>query len=220
MVLDNGRFITSELAKITQILDEHFRVALSANKIVLNAITDWIQNNKKLNQDDLAKVTSLEEKGDELKRAILKKLAAANSLMQREDLMRLVHYNDKQIDGAEIACYHLESIMGKWVPEGELKDKVIELAKLMMSIVKEQREAIRFLSINITESMKKADEICRIEKEIDITWRQIVGLLYPLDIPLEVILRFRDFINQLEELANFSEDAAIAIRGLSLTLNT
>jgi uncharacterized protein Yka (UPF0111/DUF47 family) len=110
--------------------------------------------------------------------------------------------------------------MEKWVPEGELKEKVAELAKLMMSIVTEQREAIRFLSINITESMKKADEICRIEKQIDITWREIVGLLYPLDIPLEVILRFRDFINQIEELANLSEDAAIAIRGLSLTLNT
>ena len=190
MVLDNGRFITSELARITRLLDEHFRVALSANKIVLNAITDWIDNNKQLTQDDLAKVTVLEEKGDELKRAILKTLADANSLMQREDLMRLVHYNDKQIDGAEIACYHLESIMGKWVPEGELKDKVVELAKLMISIVKEQREAIRFLSININESMKRAAEICRIEKEIDITWRQIVGLLYPLDIPLEVILRF------------------------------
>ena len=90
----------------------------------------------------------------------------------------------------------------------------------MLSIVTEQREAVRFLSINIEESMKKADEICRIEKEIDITWREIVGLLYPLNIPLEVILRFRDFINQIEELANLSEDAAIAIRGLSLTLNT
>ena len=212
--------MTSELAKITQILDEHFRVALSANKIVINAITDWIENNKTIAKDELAKITGFEEKGDELKRAILRTLADANSMMQREDLMRLVHYNDKQIDGAEIACYHLESIMDKWVPEGELREKVLELAELMLSIVTEQREAVRFLSINIEKSMKKADEICRIEKLIDITWREIVGLLYPLDIPLEVILRFRDFINQIEELANLSEDAAIAIRGLSLTLNT
>ena len=94
MVLDNGRFMTSELAKITQILDEHFRVALSANKIVLNAISDWIESNKNMEQAALAKITSLEEKGDDLKRAILKTLAGANSLMQREDLMRFVdlHY--------------------------------------------------------------------------------------------------------------------------------
>lgn len=220
MVLDNGRFMTSELAKITQILDEHFRVALSAHKIVLNAITVWIEEHKSISREELAKATSLEEKGDDLKRAILKTLADANSLMQREDLMRLVHYNDKQIDGAEIICYHLAAVMDKWVPDGELKEKVAEIVKLMTAIVTQQREAIRFLSINIEESMKKADEICRIEKQIDITWREIVGLLYPLDIPLEVILRFRDVINQLEELANFSEDAAIAIRGLSLTLNT
>jgi hypothetical protein len=40
-----------------------------------------------------------------------------------------------------------------------------------------------------------------------------------LQIPLAVLLRFRDFINMVEDMANFSEDAAIVIRSLSLTLN-
>jgi hypothetical protein len=45
-------------------------------------------------------------------------------------------------------------------------------------------------------------------------------LLYPLEMPVAVLLRFRDFIKVLEEMANFSEDAALVIRTLSLTLNT
>ena len=60
----------------------------------------------------------------------------------------------------------------------------------------------------------------RLEKEIDVLQRKIVTLLYPLKIDLAVLLRFRDFINTMEEIANLSEDAAITIRGLSLTLNT
>ena len=219
MVIENNRCMTSELANITQLLEEHFRIALSANKMVANAITEWLEESKSISNEDLAKITTLEEKGNDLKHALLNQLSKANALMQREDLLRLLHYNDKLVDGAEIAFYHLAAVTKAWVPEAELKDKVAELGKLLIAIVKEQREAVRFLSINIEESIQKADEICRIEKSIDILWRQIVALLYPLDIPLAVILRFRDFINQLEEIANISEDAAIAIRGLSLTLN-
>ena len=220
MVLDNGRFMSSELGNITQMLDEHFRVAVSANKIVVNSITDWLEGKKSIDKEELDKITALEEKGDALKNSILNELAKASSLMQREDLLKLVYYNDKAIDGAEIACYHLAAVVSQWTPDGELKEHIAQLGKLMSSQVTEQREAVRFLSINMDESKKRADQICKIEKEIDVVQRKIVTLLYPLDIPLAVTLRFRDFINMLEDMANFSEDAALVIRTLSLTLNT
>jgi uncharacterized protein Yka (UPF0111/DUF47 family) len=220
MVIDNHRYMSSELANITQMLEEHFRVALSAIKLVSTAIMEWIEDGKKLGTDDLERITALEEKGNDLKHGVLDVLSKASSLMQREDLFRLIHYNDKLIDGAEISCYHLQSIMKAWVPNGELKDKVSKLGQLILSIATEQREAVRFLSINIEESIKRSNEICRIEKEIDTLWREIVAVVYSLDIPISTILRFRDFINTLEEISNLSEDAAIAIRGLSLTLNT
>ncbi len=220
MVLDNGRFLTQELANVTQMLEEHFRVVLSANKIAANILTDWLDEHKTVSKKDLAKVTSLEEKGDELKRILMKKLADANSLMQREDLLRLVHYNDKLVDGAEIACYHLAAVMDSWVPKGVLKRKLHELGGLVLSIVTEQREAVRFLSINMETSMKKADEICRIEKQIDILQRDILQPLYTSEIGLAKILRLRDFVNVMEEIANLSEDAAITIRSLSLNLHT
>ncbi len=220
MVLDNGRFMSSELGNITQMLDEHFRVVVSANKIVVNAITDWLDGKKSIEAEELAKITDLEEKGDALKRTILNELAKASSLMQREDLLKLVFYNDKSVDGAEIACYHLAAVVSHWAPNGELKDNIKELGELMSSQLSAQREAVRFLSINMEESMKRADEICRLEKQIDVVQRKIVSLLYPLDIPTAVMLRFRDFINMLEDIANFSEDAALVIRTLSLTLNS
>jgi predicted phosphate transport protein (TIGR00153 family) len=220
MVLDNGRFMSSELGNITQMLEEHFRVAVSANKIVVNSISDWLEGTTSIEKEELDKITALEEKGDALKRTILNELAKASSLMQREDLLKLVHYNDKLIDGAEIAYYHLAAVVSQWTPVGELKEKIAQLGNLMSSQVTEQREAVRFLSINMEESMKRADQICKLEKEIDVIQRAILSILYPLDIPMAVTLRFRDFINMLEDMANFSEDAAIVIRTLSLTLNT
>jgi predicted phosphate transport protein (TIGR00153 family) len=219
MVLDNDRFMSSELGNITQMLDEHFRVAVSANKIVVNAITDWLDGKGSIDKEELDKITALEEKGDALKRTILNELAKANALMQREDLLKLVHYNDKSIDGAEIACYHLAAVVSEWTPEGELKEQIEQLGNLMSSQTSAQREAVRFLSINMKESMKRVDEICKLEKQIDVVQRMIQSLLYPLDIPIAVMLRFRDFINMLEDIANFSEDAALVIRTLSLTLN-
>ncbi|MHA1965040.1 MAG: DUF47 domain-containing protein [Candidatus Thorarchaeota archaeon] len=220
MVLDNNRFMSSELGNITQMLEEHFRVAVSANKIVVNSIIDWLEGKKSIEKKELDKITSLEEKGDALKRTILNELAKASSLMQREDLLKLVHYNDKLIDGAEIAFYHLAAVISHWTPDGELKKNIAKFGKLMSSQVTEQREAVRFLSINMEESKKRAEAICKIEKEIDVVQRMIVSLLYPLDIPIAVMLRFRDFINMLEDMANFSEDAALVIRTLSLTLNS
>ena len=219
MVLDNDRFLKSELSNITRMLEEHFRAALSASKMVSNAVIDWLDGKRSIAKEDLEKVTSYEEKGDDLKRTILNELAKAQTLMQREDLLRLVHYNDKLIDGAEICMFHLSAIIDAWTPEGELKEKIGELGELVFEEVTQQREAVRFLSINMEESMKRADSICALEKKIDILQRDIVTLLYPADIPVAILLRFRDFINMMEEIANIGEDAAITIRTLSLTLN-
>lgn len=219
MVLDNDRFLTAELSNITQMLEEHFRQALSASKMVASAVTDWLAGKGSITKEDLEKITSLEEKGDDLKRTILNELAKAQTLMQREDLLRLVHYNDKFADGAEWCLYHLAAIIDHWTPEGVLKEKIGELSELVIEEITQQREAVRFLSINMEESMKKADAICALEKKIDALQRDIVTLLYPADIPVAILLRFRDFINMMEEIANFGEDAAITIRTLSLTLN-
>lgn len=220
MVLDNGRYMSSELANITKMLDEHMRAAMSANKMIRTAMIDWLEEGKLIDSAELEKITKLEEKGDEIKRAILDELSKANSLMQREDLLRLVNYNDKLLDGAEIALYHLAAVVSAWSPDGGLKGKLDHFCKLFIDQITHLREAIRFLSLNIEESIKKADEICRLEKEIDIVQREIVSILYSLDVELPVLLRFRDFINMMEEISNFSEDAANTIRGLSLTLNT
>ncbi|MCF2137480.1 MAG: DUF47 family protein [Candidatus Thorarchaeota archaeon] len=220
MVLDNGRFLTSELANVTQMLDEHFRAAFSAAKMVSSAVLQWMENGEVLGEDDLSKVTHLEEKGNELKRAILSELARANTLLQREDLLRLVHYNDKLIDASEIACYHLAAFMGSWKPEGTLKEKIVELGEKYLEIVTHQRKAIRFLSLDMEKALAKTYEICNVEKTIDVLMRDIWALLYPMKLPIEIILRVRDFVNALEEGSNFAEDASNTIRGLSLTLNT
>jgi predicted phosphate transport protein (TIGR00153 family) len=219
MVLDNDRFLNSELSNITQMLEEHFRAALSASKMVNNAVNDWIAGKSNITAEDLKSITALEEKGDDLKHTILTELAKANSLMQREDLLRLVHYNDKLADGAEWCLYHLAAIAGSWSPDAELKMKIAKMSELVIEEITQQREAVRFLSINMEESMKRADEICKIEKQVDVVQREIVSILYPANIPIAILLRFRDFINMMEDIANFGEDAAITIRTLSLTLN-
>jgi len=217
--LDNDRFLNSELSNITQMIEEHFRAALSASKMVHNAVNDWLSGKSNITAEDLKAVTDLEEKGDDLKHTILIELAKANTLMQREDLLRLVHYNDKLADGAEWCMYHLAAIAPSWIPEDELKEKIAKMSELVIEEITQQREAVRFLSINMEESIKRADEICKLEKQVDVIQREIVTLLYPASIPIAVLLRFRDFINMMEDIANFGEDAAITIRTLSLILN-
>jgi predicted phosphate transport protein (TIGR00153 family) len=219
MVIDNGRFMTSELSNITQMLEEHFRIALSAIRIVTSTLDDWLNNAISNGLEELAKITPLEEKGDELKRLILLELAKAQTLMQREDLLRLVHYNDKLIDGAEIAARHLANVIPIWAPEGELREKVALLGQNIIDEITQQREAVRFLSLNMETSMTKADEICVLEKKIDALHLEIISLLYASKLDIAILLRFRDFLNMMEDISNFSEDAAITIRSLSLTLN-
>ena len=220
MVLDNGRFLRSELSNITQMLEDHLRMAISSYKMVAKAIDDWLGGSKSIDEADLKKITGLEEKCDSLKRAILNELAKANTLMQKEDLLRLVHYNDKIADGSEWCLYHLASIVPEWAPNGVLKEKMARLGETLTEEVTQQREAVRFLSLNMEESMKRADEVCRLEKSVDVVVREIVSILYPAQISLPVLLRVRDLINMMEDIANFGEDAAITIRTLSLTLHT
>jgi uncharacterized protein Yka (UPF0111/DUF47 family) len=86
--------------------------------------------------------------------------------------------------------------------------------------VTESREAVRFLSINIENSIAKTNEICKVEKDIDVLMRDVWSILYPSPVPMPIIMRMRDFVNTLEEISNLCEDVANTIRGISLTLNT
>ncbi len=219
MVLDEKRFLTQELANITQMIEEHIRIALSANRIVANSVTSWLESNQAVSEDVLNQVTALEEKGNEMKQLILTELAKANTMMHREDLLRLVFLQDKLIDCAEIACHHMVAISESWTPQGDLGEYLKEIATQVLSIVTQQRDAVRFLSLNLQTALKYTNEICTIEKHIDTIQRKILAILYTSDFEVGKILRVRDLINTLEELSNFSEDAANTIRGLSLTLN-
>jgi uncharacterized protein Yka (UPF0111/DUF47 family) len=109
--------------------------------------------------------------------------------------------------------------MGQWIPEDDLKAKVAQLGQSILNIVTESREAVRFLSINIQNSLAKTNEVCRIEKEVDVLMRDVLALLYPSPVPMPTMLRMRDFVNTLEEVSNLCEDVANTIRGISLTLN-
>ncbi|MHA1768749.1 MAG: DUF47 domain-containing protein [Candidatus Thorarchaeota archaeon] len=220
MVLDNGRFLRSELNNITQMIEEHIRTTMSAYRLVAGALAAWLNGEKSINDEDLEKVTEIEEKGNTLKSVIIHELAKAHTLMQREDLLRLVHYNDKIADGSEWCMFHLQHITPTWVPAGALRNGIARCCKLLTEEITQQKEAVRFLSLNMEESMKRADEVCKLEKAIDSAVRDVLSLLYSADMPLPILLRVRDLINMLEDIANFGEDAAITIRTLSLTLNT
>ncbi len=212
---DESKYRSSETTKIMELIKEHSRYSIQAVRELVQMLDEWIHNGKKI-EEHLKKLTDLEEKGNRLKMQILVDLSKAAGLMLREDFMRGVLNNDKLIDGAEIAGYNLSLIMNIWVPTGDFAEKMIAYGDILLKEVTKLREAIIMLTTNNDKAIELSEDVRNMEKQLDIMLRDLLQVIYTMDIPIKVLMQFKDFINAMEEIANYTEESAENVLMLAL----
>ncbi len=215
MAYDESKYRSSENTRIMELIKEHSRYSTQAVNELIQIIDEWIHNGKKI-EEHLKKLTDLEEKGNRLKKQILVDLSKATGLILREDFMRGVLNNDKLIDGAEIAGYNLSLLLDMWTPTGDFAEKILTYGDLLQKEVAKLRESTIMLTTNNNKAIEISDVVRDIEKQLDNMQREILHDIYKMDIPLKVLMQFKDFINAMEEIANYAEDSAENVLILAL----
>lgn len=205
------------MASNRKIIGEIVSLLIDHSRIIYNVISDmavyynsWSEDKSKLEKKK-NKMQLVEEEADEIKIKIIQDYSEAgagygdyiglvlkmdnviNYPLEFVDMLNKIHLNqkEKQRIGEQ---YH------------KLINKIIGMADVLKTTIKNLRD-------NQDNVFNNTTEIHEIENEIDFIYRQFLEELYSNeDIPVRMILRVRDSIVLLEQLADRIHDIADVIR--------
>ncbi|TFG05868.1 MAG: DUF47 family protein [Promethearchaeota archaeon] len=203
--------ITRQEMKALDILQDHLRQVLASITELRNLVDDWFEKKEESVQIHIKKLEDIENKANDIKWKILNELSSAQTMLNREDFMRLVMTNDSLVDHTE-GIGHRVLLLMNWIPDTKtvsyIKDMLDAILKMMMTL----RESIFVLTQNSENSINKASEIYELERNIDALHRDAVKHLYSQDLDAKTLHLAVGLIEHLEDLADIGEDVTDAIR--------
>lgn len=202
--------------EIISLLIDHVRIIYSVISDMGVYYTTWAKDfeaNKMSLEKKKSKMQLSEEEGDELKIRLIQNFSEAEAF-NLGDYVALVLKMDDVIN------YPLEfvdmltkiSLTGKSV--NEIKKKYHKLINQIIEIAGVLKIAIKNLRDNQDKVFDNTTTIHELESEIDRTYRQFLEFLYSNVEDIRTLLRIRDSIVLLEQLADRIHDIADAMRVL------
>ncbi len=198
--------------QIISMLIEHSRVIYSVISDMGVFYTYWAENNEESLQNKKNKMILTEEDGDAIKIQLIKKFAEVGA-QGFGDYIALILRLDNVINSAlefvDILTYIDYKISDKIKKQyHNLLNDIIKMADILKKAIKNMRD-------NPQEAFDNTTSIHEIENEIDLVFRRFLSDLYnDQELDIRILLRIRDSIMVLEELADRIHDVADLIRVL------
>ncbi len=202
--------------EIISLLIDHVRIIYSIISDMGVYYTTWAEDfkaNKKSLEKKKSKMQLSEEEGDEIKIRLIQNFSEAEAF-NLGDYVALVLKMDNVIN------YPLEfvdmltkiSLTGK--SADEIKKKYHKLINQIMEMTSILKTAIKNLRDNPDKVFDNTTTIHELESEIDRTYRQFLEFLYSNVEDIRTLLRIRDSIVLLEQMADRIHDIADVMRVL------
>ena len=216
MSINNEYEMTRQEIKALDDMQDYMRLVFSAIKELSLMVDDWADNKINSLKGHLDKITELESKAEDSKRILLDKLSEAEGMLHREELMRLVMSIDEIVDVTEGTGYRITSI-SDWKIETKTKDLLQKMMNQVIEIMSTLKTVIFILTQNAEKAIKETENVSKIEREIDKTRRKIMDHVYSLNLDFRMVLKMRDLVNHMEEIADLTEGVADAARILGVS---
>jgi len=202
--------------EIITLLIEHSRIIYSVTSDMGVYYLTWAENiesNKKNLERKKAKMQISEEEGDELKIRLIKNFSEAEAfnlgayvnLVLRMD--NIINYPLEFVD--MLTNIKLDGKIAK-----EIKKKYHKIINQILEMVDILKAAIKNLRDKPDSVFENTTTIHELESEIDRTYRQFLEFIYSNVEDIKTLLRVRDSIVLLEQMADRVHDVADIIRVL------
>jgi uncharacterized protein Yka (UPF0111/DUF47 family) len=203
-------------------IDEILALLVEHSRIIYNVLSNmgvyyktWMKENNS-NKDELskkqAKLQILEEDADEIKLKLISQFSEAET-QGLGDYMTLILKMDNAINPALEFVDILSKIESFRAINEEMREQYEKLINSILKMGNILKLAIKNLRGNLDEVCQNTTTIHEIENDIDHIFREFLDYLYDNnDIKRGLLLRLRDSIKILEELADRIHDIGDLIR--------
>jgi len=199
-------FFVKKEHEVEDLLFQHFQLVGTTLEQFQKVVEDYLKSEEDFKRE-AHKVHEFEHEADIVRREIGRKLYQGAFLpIYREDYLALVAMVDEVANQAETAISLIVLTRPK-IPTF-LQDDIMELAKGSAKTFEPLREALAYLSGDITKVMEVTDRIGKLEQTVDnIEW-EATKKVYKSDLPLAEKSELRELINSIAKVSDLTEDAA------------
>jgi predicted phosphate transport protein (TIGR00153 family) len=204
--------------KALYISQDHSRVIVTTVKELGLLIEDWIKGEMAEVEKRHTKIAQFEKDANEIKWNMLDLLSNATTLLQREDIMRLVTEIDMIADNAEAVAYKI-ALSGKLELPKQIESELKKMMDTVLKSMEKLRESIIMLDQNLGKVAEVSKEVDKIEEETDSIHRGLVKVILDKIDDYKKMIKIYNIIEQLEETSDRIKASADNVRILSMTIH-
>jgi predicted phosphate transport protein (TIGR00153 family) len=167
----------------------------------------------------LDRMTNAEQVIENLRRKITREVAEIGSLMvSREDVLRTAYIVDDIAGFITGIAFRLSNIRTSSLKKGNFDDDLRDLIGMAVDAIFKLNEMARALSINPASVIELAQEVQKLERQIDAKYRAIIiKVLNELAVTKDILL-LKDVVEGVEGMVDKCQEASDSITILALSM--
>jgi len=215
----SGELEVQAKRKAIAVLQDEINRILNASRSLAILPELITKKNKTEIKNTLEQIVSIEEEVETLRRKITRDVADVGGLIiNRENLLNTAYTMDEIAGYITGISFKLSNIKPATLKNAQFDKDFTELIELVVDQVYKLNEIIRSLNTNASNSIDLAQETQKIERAIDIKYRQItIKILNEVTTTKEIIL-MKDVIEGIEEMADKCQEVSDSFILLALSI--
>jgi len=215
----SGELEVQAKRKAIAVLQDEINRILNASRSLAILPELITKKNKTEIKKTLEQIASIEEEVETLRRKITRDVADVGGLIiNRENLLNTAYTMDEIAGYITGISFKLSNIKPATLKNAQFDKDFTELIELVVDQVYKLNEIIRSLSTNASTSIDLAQETQKIERAIDIKYRQItIKILNEVSNTKEILL-MKDVIEGIEEMADKCQEVSDSFILLALSI--
>jgi predicted phosphate transport protein (TIGR00153 family) len=215
----SGELEVQAKRKAIAVLQDEINRILNASRSLATLPELMMKKNKSEIKHTIEQIVNIEDEVESLRRKITRDVADVGGLiMNRENLLNTAYTMDEIAGYITGISFKLSNIKPATLKTAKLDQDVTELIELVVDEVYKLNEIIRSLNTDAANSIDLAQETQKIEREIDIKYRQItIKILTEISNTKELLL-IKDVVEGIEEMADICQEVSDSFILLALSI--
>jgi predicted phosphate transport protein (TIGR00153 family) len=215
----SGELEVQAKRKAIAVLQDEVNRILNAARELATLPELMMKKNKTGIKNSLEQISTIEEEVENLRRKITREVADVGGLiMNRENLLNTAYTMDEIAGYITGIAFKLSNIKITTLKSAKLDEDITKLIELVVDEVYKLNEIIRSLNTNTANAIELAQETQKIEREIDIKYRQATIKLLSEVTNTKELLLIKDVIEGIEEMSDKCQRVSDSFILLALSL--
>ncbi|MDX1441842.1 MAG: DUF47 family protein [Nitrosopumilaceae archaeon] len=215
----SGELEVQAKRKAIAVLQDEINRILNASRELSQLPELMMKKDKSGIKNTLEQISTIEEEVENLRRKITREVADVGGLiMNRENLLNTAYTMDEIAGYITGISFKLSNVKATTLKSSKLDTDLTKLIELVVDQIYKLNEIIRSLSTNAASAIELAQETQKIEREIDLKYRQATLKLLTEVTNTKELLLMKDVIEGIEEMADKCQRVSDSFILLALSL--